>query len=43
MSQKKNKKAKSVENTHEKDRFPISVTWRFWIWAAVWIGTLLTR
>ena len=41
MSQKKNKKAKSVENTHEKDRFPISVTWRFWIWAAVWIGALI--
>ena len=41
MSEKKNKKAKSVENTHEKDRFPISVTWRFWIWAAVWIGALI--
>ncbi len=41
MSDKKNKKAKSVENTHEKDRFPISVTWRFWIWAAVWIGALI--
>lgn len=41
MSERKNKKAKSVENTHEKDRFPISVTWRFWIWAAVWIGALI--
>ena len=41
MSAKKNKKAKSVENTHEKDRFSISVTYRFWIWAAVWIGALI--
>ena len=41
MSDKKNKKAKSVENTHEKDRFSISITWRFWIWAAVWIGALI--
>ena len=41
MSDKKNKKAKSVENTHEKDRFSISVTYRFWIWAAVWIGALI--
>lgn len=38
---KKNKKAKMAENTHEKDRFSISVTWRFWIWAAVWIAALI--
>ncbi len=41
MSNKKNKKAKMTENTHEKDRFSISVTYRFWIWAAVWIGCLI--
>ena len=41
MSEKKNKKAKSVENVHEKDRFSISVTYRFWIWAAVWFGALI--
>ena len=41
MSAKKNKKAKSVENVHEKDRFSISVTYRFWIWAAVWFGALI--
>ena len=41
MSQKKNKKATPVDNAHEKGRFPISVTWRFWIWAAVWIGALI--
>ena len=35
MSAKKNKKAKSVEKVHEKDRFSISVTYRFWIWAAL--------
>lgn len=41
MSNKKNKKAKMTENTHEKDRFSISVTYRFWIWAAIWIGCLI--
>ncbi len=41
MSNKKNKKAKMTENVHEKDRFSISVTYRFWIWAAVWIGCLI--
>ena len=38
---KKNKKANPVENTHEKDRFSISVTWRFWLWAAIWIAALI--
>lgn len=41
MSKKKNKKAKMTENTHEKDRFSISLTHRFWIWAAIWIASLI--
>ncbi len=41
MSKKKNKKAKMTENTHEKDRFSISLTYRFWIWVAVWIACLI--
>ena len=41
MSDKKNKKAKTTENVHEKDRFSISLTYRFWIWAAIWIGCLI--
>ena len=41
MSNKKSKKAKTTENVHEKDRFSISLTYRFWIWAAVWIGCLI--
>ena len=41
MSEKKNKKVNTTENVHEKDRFSISLTYRFWIWAAVWIGCLI--
>lgn len=41
MSKNKIKKAKQVENTHEKDRFPISVTFRFWIWCGIWIASLI--
>lgn len=41
MSKVKNKKAKQVENTHEKDRFPISFTFRFWIWCGIWIASLI--
>ena len=41
MSEKKNNKVKTTENVHEKDRFSISLTYRFWIWAAVWIGCLI--
>lgn len=38
---KKNQKARTTENTHEKDRFSISVTRRFWVWAAIWIAALI--
>ena len=41
MSKTKIKKAKQVENTHEKDRFPISFTFRFWIWCGIWIACLI--
>ena len=41
MSDKKSKKAKTTENVHEKDRFSISLTYRFWIWAALWIACLI--
>ena len=41
MSKTKIKKAKQVENTHEKDRFPISFTFRFWIWCGIWIASLI--
>ena len=41
MADKKIKKAKAAENTHEKDKFSISITYRFWIWAAIWIAGLI--
>ena len=41
MADKKTKKAKAAENTHEKDKFSISITYRFWIWAAIWVAGLI--
>ncbi len=41
MSDKKNKKAKLTENTHQKDRIDLSLTYRFWIWLAFWLVCLI--
>lgn len=30
-----------TENIHAHDRFSISFTYRFWLWAAVWLGCLI--
>ncbi len=41
MSDKKNKKAKLTENVHQTDRFDLSITYRFWIWLAIWFACLI--
>ncbi len=40
-SKKKNKQVKKTLNTHQKDRFDLSLTYRFWLWIAAWIGALI--
>ncbi len=42
MSKKvKKKKANAPENTHEKDKLDLTLTYRFWLWVGLWFAALI--